>query len=255
MSSTLNFRTLYLTLRKDIAYNRRKILIFSVSILSVITITDIIFTVSNAYAGTNTAFEQFGCLILLAAATILPSLSFHELAKKPSASRFLTLPASDIEKFASRWILTVPGSILLLITISLVGDTLSAIIVRLLCDISGDIDSGLLHYCTSADIMTREEKLCYIAVMLALQSFFFLGALLWPRLSWAKTSGCLMDILIVYTIVLLVPVLAISGENATYPAYLNIGLETVTAICFCITPVNYIISFFRLKEAEVINRP
>ncbi len=176
--------------------------------------------------------------IIIICATLIPSYSFHELGNKAKAINILMLPASSIEKWISRWLLTIPAATIVLLIVVCVGDIISSIIWCIITDHAEIAPIGFIKYIKTVKLLTSISTIAF------LQSVFFLGSLLWPKLSWIKTVLMLVILAIVFGVTLIY----LKFESTP------IGEDGLACIGLILAPVIYIISYFRLKEAEIINR-
>ncbi len=238
-----------LTLKKDIIDNRRTLLIFSAVIMAFFLVSDTIVVLSNAHLRMSTINENLGELnvfLFILAASLPPSMAFRALGRKGSAAPLLMLPASEIEKYLSRWMLVVPCTLVLLLAVTCIGDVVSSFLGSLFYAVEYRGALGWMNYCRSSlDIPL------FIVWTLFIQSFFFLGSLLWPRFSWGKSLIFLTLILILNVLV----IFAIVVTTHIYSSKINIlEKEHVIPGGLVLTVINYVIAYFRFREAEIINR-
>lgn len=217
----------------DLATRMRKIVISILALLTVVTIIDIVVCIHSFKARIIDTLGYINPFVILTCMSIVPSIAFKEFAGKTRTVNLLMLPASTLEKWLSRWVLTVPVA-----TVVILG------VVCLAGLISAAICCTHMEYpeFSSIDIMSCLSSIPvfkFICIAILLQSAYFLGSLLWPALSWAKTTLALtLFALIVFSLLLSFP-------TTTYREMWGAGLPAAIII--------YIISYFRLKEAEIIN--
>lgn len=89
------------------------------------------------------------------------------------------------------------------------------------------------------------------------QSFFFLGSVVWPKNALVKTFAAGISIMVVYTLFAITLGKAVLPDNF-YMADSNFSDETartlVTSFNFMLVLFNWVIAYFRFKESEIINR-
>lgn len=195
--------------------------------------------------------------------TIAASLMFSNMKSKESRISTLMYPATQLEKYLSRWIIYVPGFIIVFFIFAFVADFARYLIFL---PFLGDRPI-ILHPVSLSDLREMfpsdtEELEILTGVFLVLQSFFVLGSSIWPRNSFIKTSIALFVLGTLYTLVItwIFQLLFMDSEvNVRTGAFdgefykgklLFIQWSFVTVVCVA----NYVISYFRFKENEIINR-
>jgi len=110
-SQTFNFNRILLLLKAELLQDKRILLIIGGAIFGFLTI----FALMNAAdePSGDPEFVDFHFLwyplLLLFGGIIYTSRSFSELDEKTGAHHYLTLPASTLEKFTSKWLITSIG--------------------------------------------------------------------------------------------------------------------------------------------------
>ena len=241
-----------LTLRKDVSDLRWGVLSLAIGIIAMITIADTVLLMLNAdknMSAISDLLGGFNVFFIIMNATAVASVAFRQLGRKSGATTLLMLPASSAEKFLSRWLLAVPCSLALLIVGAYVGDVISSFISRLVFDVSHNENFGWGRF-----VAETIDGPVFWSSLLFLQSFFFLGSLLWPRFSWSKSLILLTLLCIIYVgavsavIMLLMPV---------GPMHMSVNVLGRSGVIVCLsvmTVINYVISYFRFREADIINR-
>ena len=237
---------------KEIADSRRALLSFVVGSIAFIFVADTVLLIANAHMRMEVVTDilgSFNVFYFLMAATLAASVTFRGFGRKTTAASELMLPASDTEKFLSRWLITVPCTLLMLTAGAYAGDFLAAIVAKIIFSIGYRGTFGWSNY-----VMESLDLPMFVASLLFVQSFFFLGSLLWPRFSWCKS----LIFLILFLALCVSVVLAVIYSFRFAPdmrMQLNIiGRDELIVIMLVLTVINYIISFFRFREVEIINR-
>lgn len=246
-----SFRRFALTLKKDASDHRRGLLTFLAGSMTLIFVADSIITIANAHLrmeSLTATVGSFNVFFILLAATLATSTSFSFLGKKSSATSVLMLPASDMEKFLSQWLIAVPGVLLLLATEAFVGDILVSWLSKLIYNVGHGGTFGWINY--SRHML---DLPMFISSLLFLQSFFFLGSLLWPRFSWGKSLVCL-TLMAVISILVVMEVVTLTDHHFPVMNLQILGREELIVVMLTLAVIFYVVSFFRFREAEINNR-
>lgn len=223
--------------RFDIATHLRKTIISVLAMLSIVFVCDMAICISNHNVTVSNQIEELGnfnIFIFLASLLMVSSLAFHELGKNTGIVNMLMLPASTFEKWLSRWLLTVPVATIIILLILYICNMISSAIWCAYMSYPESVSISIIPY------VKQINNFKYINLVALMQSAYFLGSLLWPNISWAKTT------LAVTLFALLCVSMVISFETEVYRNVWGTGLPIALII--------YIISYFRLKEDEIINR-
>lgn len=198
----------------------------------------------------NSEFPMF-VFMLFAMGMVYASVAFSDAGKKPSRIALLMLPARNIEKYIARFIIYVPLFVVLFLAAAWLADGLRVVVLSLFYpELSDGI--GMLRF-----ELSREQVLSILFLFLIIQSFCWLGAILWPRYSLIKTIVSLFVIGIVYTIFgRLFYLVFISGRRICGVPILDdvdgfsVWVGSMVVICV----INYVVAYMRFKETDVIQR-
>lgn len=247
-----NLSRFALTIRKEVSDSRRALLTFAVGSVALVFVADIVIIIANGQsrmAVLTDTLGSFNVFFLMVAASFAASTAFRSFCKKAAAASALMLPASEMEKFLCRWLIAVPCALLTLAVAAYAGDFLSSGVAAFIHNIGYRGTFGWNQYITeSMDV--RMTVMCLLFV----QSFFFLGSLLWPRFSWCKS---LILLLVTATLVVsvIIGVITSSEISSHRNMALNIiGRDELMVALPVLAVINYIISYFRFREMEIINR-
>lgn len=98
--------------------------------------------------------------------------------------------------------------------------------------------------------MWPENAFYYIVmVFMVLQSFFFLGAIVWRRNHFLKTFFVLSVIYGIYCFVAVIITRMLSWHGVGYFIMTPMVIMSVVTIL-----INYVLVYMRLRESEIINR-
>lgn len=238
---------------KDIIVNRKKYLL---SVASLIGIPVIIILSKYIFNGRFSFHDEvmIFSLILFAFGSIWASVSFSDMGKSYGCIEMMMTPASVLEKFILHWIIAIPLFLLFFVISALISDWLR---VELIPDsVPGHFIDVFLHekdYNHPESLPKYNTFHIFIGCMFFLiQSLFFLGSILWKKLSAIKTFSVL---LVLYAIYFGLGAL-IMHLFLTEDFYIvhNFTDSIVLGIIPLFTLLIYYITYVRLKEMEIINR-
>ncbi len=208
-------------------------------------------------SGTNLHARLY-LVVLYLSGFIITSRAFSELRDERSAAGWLTLPASTLDKFASRMIITS------------VGYTLGVMAVYLLIALlSEGINMWLFDYSHALFNPFSPMILKGSAVYLVLQSIFLVGAIYFRRFTLIKTILFLSVLSVVIILFVILASKLILGSQFSamlrHESYFQWALmskmckEEIAGVLaigfrvlfwFIIAPLCYVICYYRLKEFE-----
>lgn len=192
---------------------------------------------------------------------IIASNSFKAMTDSKSALASIMLPASQLEKFTCRWLMAVPGFIVLYILIAIFADWARVIFTSAAYGISVEpLDLyNIFFNPDEAGLFDRAFGLT-LTMFIFVQSFYFLGSIVWARHSLIKTTASLF---VIYCIYLWAAILVIDFYHAAGYCIESgpFGIsdkDLPVNLFFCgtlaIAVFNYVLAFMRLRESEIIKR-
>lgn len=204
--------------------------------------------------------KTFGHLLfwfgIIITGCVVAAQTFAPLGTKGGAISNLMLPATQLDKYLTRWIICVPAFIAVYYLCFQLVDVLRYLTLYTLID-----DHQYLHF-FGFDVfdMGRQEKFLLLSLALFGQSFFVLGSAVWPK------HGFLYTALSVFAIEAASAITAgiyysflIRRDNFETAMNYN-GFDsnafcwTIVGFAFLGTVINYVLAYFRYKEIEIIPR-
>ncbi len=203
--------------------------------------------------------------------TYSASLFLNNLKTKQQRISFLSLPASRTEKLLVRFIYAVPVWFLMVLSAFIVGDLLRyavqpligshypGLMVTWLCDIT---QTGISDFVTTWSKIPADERsgfiLAYVITLSSLlqtHSTYILGSSLFPRFPWLITTGIIMVVSSVLSIVMVAVGLEsevsfiyhMNEYDSDTTAYLLIAFNLVVSILF------YVLAVIVFRRMQVIN--
>ncbi len=254
--NALRLRYILFLFKKDFIENRRETLL-SLTSMSIVLIIAGIFSIlwNTSYTDTANDIATSYTFIFFIYGTCLASLPFKMLGSPSSAASYLLLPASRSEKFVMSVIKIFFIYVILFQLLATISLWASEIIVSLSAPNWKTESLSWPEIILDARTGSAFLKIGYFSAFAALQSFFFLGSLVWPNHSWIKTLCAIAAIIAIYILVAIGISEIFYNNNMYFPQPEWIYSRQIPIIvCVITTVVNYTAAFIRLREAETINR-
>lgn len=244
----------WITVKKDIIENRKSLL-FRVGGIWGICISIGAFLGYYALGGSYGELMSFSFLFLLLGC-VIASISFSNLINKDKRIASILVPDTSFDKFLIRWLAVVP----LLCCVAIAGFYLLELSRIAVFKLSYDADmvahSG--SYCNVLNLweafgpkntsMDGSLRGTFIMSYFFSQSFYILGAVLWPKLSFLKTFAALWVLQTLFSIV----VFSIDRINLAVNFDTNMFLWCVTGFEFVVTIVIYWLAYLRFRGTQVV---
>ncbi|MCC8113441.1 MAG: hypothetical protein LIP03_05490 [Bacteroidales bacterium] len=191
----------------------------------------------------------------LAVAFCGASMIFSPLSTKTSSIAYLMQPATQLEKYLSRWTLMVPVSLIVYILGFEVIDLLRCLFTIILYGSNPNVIPIGFHFLTPRD---PQDGWIPVFLILAVQSFYALGGSIWPKRAFLFTSL----FLIILNIALSIWTAGIFTwmMKGYYWKKLCIPFDDWSPVliagifAFVVCAINYTLAYYRFKEAEIIKR-
>ncbi len=189
--------------------------------------------------------------------TLAGSMIFADMGDKSMRLSALMVPASQFEKFIARLIVVLP--------ITMVVCFVGFEVVDLIRYVVGKIyypEAQCIHPIGLAkDFFMADAVKVYFGVLLAIQSIFVLGGIVWPKTSWLKTLGAIFVLGAIYSLISFwLGEFILTNTNMHYSIenyrwVMDFGVENLVLIAGCIMAlVNYTVAYMRLTEIELVQR-
>lgn len=150
-------------------------------------------------AGGSTGPWEFYAFVASVAVMVICSLSFNDMRTKEGRLTTLMMPANVRTKFWPRFAMAFVGSWIIVAVGYLVmnlGRLIGCAIVQ-----HKLIEFGLPEITILGMQSDFLDILTIIMIILTTQAIYFFGAILWPRLSFIKTTAVLMGIQTIFTLI------------------------------------------------------
>lgn len=238
MNSLFCYSRFRMLFRKYIADSWPHLRLMGLILLAICVLTAVVCGYNRPYRFGGLSFMALMSAII---GLKIMSASFSGLSHRVRCVMELTTPGTALEKLAARWCVSFP--------LWLVWTTVCVIVAGVFNTIVCYSLTGEINYINLPWILTNPDTYLWILIYMGLHSFYMLGSLVWRKVHFQKTTLSLMLIGFVYVVVL---VLLVSS-----PRHLPSGfsiVKNIAPLCVVVTVVNYVISWFRLRESQVINR-
>lgn len=194
---------------------------------------------------------------------ISTSFAMERMKSKTSRTVVLMTPATMFEKFSSRWLVATCGFLVVYLIAFRLADWTRVLVYMLRCpDLDSIAQFPLWQFCCNTgsfyeSYVGNGDAMLFISAYFAVQSFFLLGSVIWPRNSLVKTFAAGVCIIIAYTLIAAALMKVFLPDNfyMTDPSISNETIQTLVATGFCLFALfNWVLAYFRFKESEIINR-
>lgn len=193
------------------------------------------------------------------------SIVSKPLGERPKCISFLMQPASQLEKFTARCLIYIVGCWAVLIAGAAIIDGARMLLEDILNQSGGD-DSLFDPFRPSNWDHPVFSILMIIGTILNFQSLFVIGGMVWPRRGMVLTLAYMLAVNFMIGIFGSFCFQFLNDGDFTYNAINNIVIDIDTDTCetalkilglilvYGATALNYTLAYFRLKEAELVQR-
>ena len=281
MNNIFDIKRFGLVFRKDLMENLKRYTLLFLTMFSIMASVIISMTwnycnklgESSHYNGAahNLALLVFISFALLAGGLLFASTFMTPMNSKLKRLSYLISPASNFEKFFTRWLIVTIGYILSFFVAMWMADALRVGIISAyypdleikfldLTKLFNPEDVYSAYYMAPKNVFTFLVFLYFL-----LQSLFLLGATFWEKSSFVKTFVAISVIIFVYIMLCRWAILlsyeeGLDGFGRVLASFFhdngNIVLTSRQLVPFLsvFTIINWVLAFFRFRESEIIKR-
>lgn len=253
INNKFSFSRFGLLLRKDLCENKKMYILGLLSMCGIITVVIILCGYTWLYGAdidNNETLQGIKNWLLslkwrmffflpFSFGLIISSFAFRKYKDKTGRIDGFMLPASILEKYISIWFLTTIVFNICYIVAYIVGDIMGTFLLELLYPECGEF--ALVDYTTFVYIGIGDTYTLFLCLYIFYQSFFFLGSILMPKLSFLKSSVPAIGIFI------LLSYLILECESQLE----IIGAFTIDCGWLLLAVINYVIAYFCFKKKEL----
>ena len=264
MNNLFNIKRFGHVFKKDLLENYKRYL------LSFVTLMGIMVIIMAFQPWDNRSLLTYMSLLFLAAGILFASTFMNPMNSKLKRISYLVNPASNIEKFLTRWLITTIGYILVFFVALWIADVIKVAVCTVIYPDSNIqlLDLSKLRY-PGDDYINYEYMLLrhpfdiMIFIYLLLQSIFLLGSTFWEKASFLKTFTALSITIFSYNMIcrwiIFLFYEKFDGFNNVIGSFnpATTMEQAVTFACLVMsffTLANWTLAFFRIRESEIIKR-
>ena len=223
VNQTFNWKRFVAALRKEVVENSRTLLFSVIAVYGILAMIMIIgnLTLQNSTARPEVTLRYtFVYLVFSFSSIFFASLAFRGLKTKTGRTELFTSPSSTFEKFLVNAIIYVLGFIIVFPICAQLAD-LTRIAV-LWPWLGSESVPGPINFLTTIHNFAFQQDFWSLEVnswlevslwigLLAAPGLYFLGSILWPKLSFLKTFAAVYVLETVFSIVAMICVLVFSN--------------------------------------------
>ena len=261
-SNSFSISRLGMLFKQDYIENYRQLFLSSGFIVLLLSVVYILICANCRYYADDSIFNSnmkhhsIGWLVavFIISGMIAGSSMFSSMRRSAGRLSTLMVPASQLEKFIERWLVAVPGYIIVFALAAFVADLIRIGFCEWILDRSAtaitlsDIFDGVYP-------LPRKIATALLLFMFA-QSFFVLGSIVWQKLAVVKTFWVLVAIGAFYAAVAGWIMYTFQNPELNYStagSMFDNDTLIYTGIAIA-TLFNYGTAYMRFRESEIINR-
>lgn len=240
-------------LRHDLAVAARKLILRAILMFGTIAL-GMYFIFDNWFINEDLGgLNVFFIFMAMIYGIISGSMFMEDYSNRDLRLNSLMLPASTFEKFLSRTVICVILTLVAYVSLFYLADFFRVMILKAL---SGP-DAYVPYFSISDVFINNATCSSLILSYLCAQATFILGSTIWPKHPFVKTFAALFVLLVLFSFFIgyvlksfgafnfAIGALILERNDFTCASY----VFNICYILFC-----YIISYFRMRESEIINR-
>jgi hypothetical protein len=285
MNNVFDSRRLLLVLNKDIQENWKRYVLQFVTMFGVIAVV-ITFLADNKYSHNSMASDRHAiyewlnkdllmaaCWLFAIFGIVIASTLMDPMNNKTKRISYLAVPASNVEKVFSRWLLVTVGYVIAFFVALWLADAIRVAICSFnypnmevgFMDLGKIAQTGKSNFAQGYMLPSFAIFYLFLSMYFFLQSIFILGATFWEKASYVKTFSAAIVLVILFVLVCRWAILFSYDdfgqfENVlrsftlldSYTTDAKMGL--LTLFFSFIALFNWTLAFLRFKESEVIKR-
>lgn len=275
VSQTFNWNRFVATLRKEVVENRRTILFSVIGVYALLTIIMILGNLTasspaeSALIMAGNVPQSFVFMILSLVVIVMSSMAFKGLTTKAGRSSFLMSPSSSLEKFIVNLLIYVVAMFVLFFVCAQLADLTRVAVLKPFED-KDFVVPGIINFVSASTFAFLDggaKSFGDVAYWIGLSMFigtianaamYFLGSVVWPRLSLLKTFVTIFAVQSALLIIFIV-LINVCTEPQTFGKWfrdfmrfggffkLSCVISTVLAV------VSFALSWILFKRKDVVS--
>lgn len=286
MNNLFNLKRFGLVLRKDLMEDGKRYLLLFLTIFGIMTISTLWISIPhylfvsnngpNNYINHNQELLLLLSLLFATFGLLFAATFMSPMNNKVKRISYLISPASNLEKYLSRWILMTVGYIFAFFIALWLADALRVGICTArfpeldipFVDLTKLIHSGNNWHTPHEFIFSKWTFALAVSIYFLLQSLFILGSTFWEKATFVKTFTAGALIVCLFVVLYRSVILLCYGDFNHFGNMIESFLEPVpkthineeralllvTAVISLFTLLNWTLSYFRLRESEITKR-
>ena len=276
MNNLFNFKRFGLELKKDFMENGKRYLLSFLTMLGFMVIIVIFASLENCKNHRipanlfNKELLIYLSLIFFVCGIFFASTFSLPMNNKLKRIAYLINPASNLEKYLTRWLITTVGFILAFFLALWITEIIRITVCSILYPnlTTKILDLSKLSYAGGLSnppeyMLPQSVFFLMISIYLLLQSTFLLGSTIWEK--FIKSFTAVLILIFAYFIINRWAILffyeGFDGYANVFRSYELDNMITfegatglTSIIVFVFALANWILAYFRIKESEIINR-
>lgn len=259
MSEIFSAKRMGRLMKKYVVENRMSLLISAGCVTLAMVIIGLVNGWCYGYSALDGSVVEIGFLTFafyMCGMIVAASPAFKTMWDSKSSIVTLMTPASQMEKFLVRWIVSVPCYVVWGLLSAFFADVLKKFFVVYV--MGGEIDMikwrCFLFGGEGVD-MDSNPTVFYSTLLLFIfiQSFYLLGSIVWRKKNFIKTTYVLVVLFVVYGVAWNIMINTPSPEHFIRKTF---ALEFMPMQLFMVlgTIINYVLTYKRFREADIIHR-
>ena len=277
MNNTFNIKRFGFTFRKDLIENGKQYVLLLLTMFGLMALV-ITFQTLNHYAISKNADNHLSLnrilliylsFMFLGFGTWFASTFSSPMNHKLKRLSYLISPASNLEKYLVRWIITTIGFIFAFFATMWFADALRVAIGSV---VYPDLDIRFIDITQlfapdgrntgiSYVVVPKEVFTILLSIYFLLQSIFLLGSTFWEKATFLKTFTAVAAIVAAFILICRWAILFFYGSLIGFGKVLDsfqldqtFSTEQVIIVISAFTLTFWILAYFRMKESEIIKR-
>lgn len=222
----------------------------------------IVWQIDNGLNASFSLLQRTGFLALMNLVSCCAGFLLHNFRTKPKRILEMTMPASNHEKFLSHVLLTIIGSILILLASMVVADGIHAMLTWAVMD-KGQIVSLFSTFDFASTLRTPFSGevlnlMMYSSIILSFAYYAFSNTVLY-KYNIPAAYVIMYVLSMIISISILIALLAFAHKNSDVPdstvvSFASVSATVWTAINLALTVILAIATYFRYTKAQLVNR-
>lgn len=238
----------------------------------------IVWQIGNGLNASFSLLQRTGFLALMNLVSCCAGFLLHNFRTKPKRILEMTMPASNCEKFLSHVLLTIIGSILVLLASMVVADGIHALLTWAVMDkgqivslfstfdfastlrtpFSGEVNDDYIVLSYISRIFPHLNLMMYSSIILSFAYYAFSNTVLY-KYNIPAAYVIMYVLSMIISISIFIALLAFAHKNSDVPdstvfSFASVSATVWTAINLALTVILAIATYFRYTKAQLVNR-